>query len=331
MSPRQKRYLYNFLGVIFSGFFLYFCFYSLDWTQLKEAFSLPNPWLLWGAMAFNFPVMGLRTEVWRQLLNPIHRLPFWTLFDILHLGYMANTLLPLKAGDFFRASFIAKKWKSPYTQVLTSVGLERYFMGFSLLIIFLVVASFLEIPLWIKSGAYFMAAILIGVQAALFVLWKKKPDLNKWKKRHPIIYRSIETLAHIGEGSQPLKSGRSIFLLTFYSLLGWCGQLLMLKVIEISFGVQLNWLSTAFVVTAVNLAAAIPSAPGNIGTFEFAAVLAYTFLGLDKATGLGIGIIFHILQAIPITLIGLFYYFRWGLRFKDMERSAEDGLEEAIG
>lgn len=104
----------------------------------------------------------------------------------------------------------------------------------------------------------------------------------------------------------------------------------MLKIIESAYELEIPLTSSIFVVIAINLAIALPSAPGNLGTFEFAAILAYSFVGVDKATGLGIGIFFHFLQIIPTTLIGLFFYWRWGIKFKDMERIAEDRLEEAI-
>ena len=323
MSVMQKRRLFTGIGILLSLVFLYFCFHSLDRKQLAQALTLPHPWFLLVAVFINGLAMMARTEIWRVLLNPIRRIPYWTLFDILHIGYMANNLLPLKAGEFFRASFVAKKWKLPYTQVLTSVGLERYFTGFSLILLFLWIALRLDMPLWIKSGVYVLAAILTGVQIALSLLWKKKPNLKKWEQRHPLLYRSIETLSHIGEGSYALRSGKTFLLLTSYALVTWIMQVATLQATETAFGIDMTWIQSAFVVTAVNLAISLPSAPGNLGTFELASVLAFGFLGLDKASALAVGIFFHLIQVVPVTLVGLFYFFRWGLRFQDMESRKE--------
>lgn len=329
MTPRRKRQLINILGLALSVIFIYFCFRSLDGQDLKKAFLLPKPWWLLGVLALNFILMAFRALLWSGLLRPLAVLPFWTLFDVLHIGYMANNLLPLKAGEFFRASFVAKKWKLRYTQVLTTVGLERFFPGFALILICFLVASLLKVPLGIKTGAYAVGAILVSVQVMLILLWKRKPDLAKWEKRHPAIYRTIEFFYHIGEASKPLRSFSSFAWLLFLAFVGWALQLAMLLCIEAAFEVNMGVLQTTFVLIAINFAVALPSAPSGIGTFEFAAVLAYTWLGLDKATALGIGFYFHFLQAIPITLIGLFYYFRWGLRLKDLE-DAEVKKAEAI-
>lgn len=295
----------------------------MDAQALREAFLIPRPWLLIAVLLLNFVLMGLRTLLWAGLLRPLRPLPLSTLFDLLHVGYMANNLLPLKAGEFFRASFVAKKWQLPYAQVLTTVGLERYFSGIGLVLIFGVVAAFLDIPLWIKTGVFILAAILIAVQVTLVLLWKRKPDLDKWERRHPVLRRIIEFFYHVGEGSEALRSFSPFIKLVGWSLATWIVQGAMLQILEIAFGIELTWMQTVFVMMAINLAIALPSAPASIGTFEYAAVLAYQYLDVDKAPALGIAFYFHFLQVIPVTLVGLFYYFRWGIRLKDLEQAVE--------
>lgn len=329
MRPKLKRQLINAVGIFLSALFLYFCFHSLDREALKQAFLLPHPWLLVGVLAMNLPLMWLKALMWQILLRPIQVLPIGTLFEVLHIGYMGNNLLPLKAGEFFRASFVSKKWSLPYTQVLTTVGLERYFAGFSLILILIAVASFLPIPVWIKSGAYVLGAVLLGVQIVLMFLWKKQLKLENWETRHPVIYRIIEFFYHVGEGSQPLRSLKSFSALFVLALLTWLIQGAMLILIERAFDVRMSLAASFFVLVAINLAISLPSAPSNIGTFEFAAVLALTWLGLGKATALGIGFYFHILTVIPVTLLGLYYYYRWGIRLTDLE-AAVDKKAEAI-
>jgi uncharacterized protein (TIRG00374 family) len=324
MQPKTKRRIANWIGILLSASFLYFCFRSLDAAALKRAFFLPHPWWLLAVVVLNFILMGQRALLWACLLKPLGSLPFWGLFDVLHIGYMANNLLPLKVGEFFRASFVAKKWSLPYAQVLTTVGLERFFPGFTLICLLFLTASELKIPGWILTGAYVLGGVLLGVFAMLVLVWFRRPDLEKWRKRHRVLFRIFEFFDHIGEASQPMKSPKSFLWMTFLALVGWALQVVMLVCVERAFGVHVGWMGATFVLVAINFAISLPSAPGNLGTFELAAVLAYTWLGLDKGTSLGIGFYFHFLQVIPVTLLGLFYYFRWGLQLKDMERSDQE-------
>lgn len=330
MSPKQKRYLYNIGGILLSILFIFFCVRSLKGQNVSNIFAIPHPWYFGITLFLNLPFMALHTYGWKVLLAPIKKLPFWTLFDITHMGYMGNNLLPLKAGEFFRASFVAKKWELPYTRVLTTVGLERFFAGASLLLLFLLITFWLDLPVWLETSAYTLLGILLVVQIGLWILWAKKPDLESWKQRHRLIYHSIKTMDHIEKGSSILKDPKIFFWLILVGLAIWVCQAVMLRFCEMAYGLSLSWPATLFVVVAINLAIVLPSAPGNIGTLQFAAILAYSFVGVDKATALGIGIFFHFLQVVPTTLVGLFYFWRWGIRLKDMERVDENNLERAF-
>lgn len=330
MSAKFKRYLYNTSGILLSALFAYFCYHSLRNQDVTKIFAIPYPWFFVWGLGINLFLMGLHAYSWQILLKPIRAIPFWTLFDVTHMGFMANNLLPLKAGDFFRTSFIAKKWNLPYTRVLTTVGLQRFFTGVSLLLLFMAITYWLQLPLWLETSAYTLLAILIGVQVGLWILWAKKPNVENWERRHPFIYHLIKTMDHIEEGSAVLKKPKIFFWLVLVGAGTWLCQAAMLRLVELAYGIHLPFYDTFFVLVAINLAIVLPSAPGNIGTFQFAAILAYNFVGIDKATGLGIGIFFHLSQIVPTTLVGLFYFWRWGIRFKDMERVAEDGLEEAL-
>jgi len=330
MSRKAKLYLYNTGGILLSGLFIFFIFYSLKDQNLSKVFTIPHPWYLPLVIAVNVILMALHSYSWMILLNPIKKLPFWTLFDIMHLGHMGNNLLPLKAGEFFRSSFISKKWSLPYARVLTTVALERFFAGISLLIIFLAVTFWLDLPLWLETSAYTLLALLAGIQIWLWVLWVKKPNLENWEKRHPMIFHFIKVMDHIEEGSSLLKNPKTFLWLVLIGLLTWICQAGMLRLVEMAYEVNISWPATLLVLVAVNLAIVLPSAPANIGTFQFAAILAYSYVGVDKATGFGIAIIFHFLMVAPTTLIGLFFFWRWGIRFKDMERVSETRLEEAL-
>lgn len=304
-------------GLLLSGLFLYYCFHTLSWAELRSAFAIPHPWLLAVAALGNLAVLGFKTWVWRILLKPAAELPFGFLFEAQHVGCMANVLLPLKAGEFLKAGVVKKRYGVPYTQALTSIGLERYLAGFSLVLLALGLALVFPLPAWIKTGALVMTLVLIAVQTGLFLLWQRHPDLEKWRTRHPWLYRLFQALAHIGEGSQALRSWRTFTWLVCLSMLVWISEIAMLKVLELAYGLELSWAAPVLVLVAINLAIALPSAPGNLGAFEIATVLAYTGLGLDKATALGIAVYFHFLQILPVTALGLFFYFRWGLRAKD--------------
>ncbi len=328
MSSKVKKRIYQSLGLVLSVFFLWICYQKIHGQENKQAFFLFPKYIsfLFLAALTHIAVMSIRTLIWQYLLTPVKKIPFRKLFSIMYIGYFANHVLPLKAGEFFRASFPSKKWQLPYTQVLTTVALERYFEGTSLLIVFFSLTFFLEIPIWMKSIAYVFMAIILGVFILLKILWKREPKFEKWKQTHPWLYRLVQQLFHIQESSSRLKSFSSFFILIALGLLAWNGQAILLKCIEGSYGISLSWPQTLFVIICINFAAALPSAPGNIGTLQAATIFAYgsSLIALKQANlAFGIGVFYFLVQAVPIFIIGIINYYRWDLSLEEIEEGVE--------
>jgi uncharacterized membrane protein YbhN (UPF0104 family) len=80
-------------------------------------------------------------------------------------------------------------------------------------------------------------------------------------------------------------------------------------------------------------AAAIPAAPGFIGTFQYAVVLALSFFSVPKAEALGFSIIAHLVQLAPVILAGLIALVRarlplWPSRLVPVEEVQGSRFEE---
>jgi uncharacterized membrane protein YbhN (UPF0104 family) len=70
-------------------------------------------------------------------------------------------------------------------------------------------------------------------------------------------------------------------------------------------GLHLPLTASILVLVAVNLALAIPFAPpGNIGTLELGAVLALFEFGVPKEQALAFAVCYHLLQVVPIGILG---------------------------
>jgi uncharacterized protein (TIRG00374 family) len=85
-------------------------------------------------------------------------------------------------------------------------------------------------------------------------------------------------------------------------------QIVTLFMVQKAFGIMLPIWVPVLVYVAINLAIIIPSAPSSIGPFEVAAVLAYTWQGLTKEVAFNIAFIYHVVQVLPVTALGAYYY-----------------------
>jgi uncharacterized membrane protein YbhN (UPF0104 family) len=51
----------------------------------------------------------------------------------------------------------------------------------------------------------------------------------------------------------------------------------------------------------------IPLSPGNLGTFQFACILGLSFFGVHKAEALSFSLVLHVIEIVPVALLGMFY------------------------
>jgi len=76
----------------------------------------------------------------------------------------------------------------------------------------------------------------------------------------------------------------------------------------------------------VNLTTTLPSAPGYIGTFEIGARVLEA-LGVDYGLAFGYTIVLHAALWFPITLLGGYYMWREGVKWRDFDRKNSEGFQ----
>jgi len=316
MKTRLKENFLNILGIGFSIAFIVLTYYSINLKDFYQALKLPYPWQLLWVPFFDLLVLLTKAIRWKIILQPFLPVKTKDLFELISIGSMGNNILPLKAGEILRGAFLAKQSQKPFSQVLGSIGFEHFFDGIGLLIILIVLSFKLPIPKGLSYSAYVLAIILLGTVILLMVLRKLHIDLKQWEKSHPFFRWPIEFLYHLNNLGKLIQSPKHFLYIIFNTLVIWSIVAYSLIFVHHAFGLSLGIETLFFILLAFNLATAVPSAPGSIGTFEFACVLAYHYLGISKEVGLSLGLYFHMMQFIPITMIGLVFYFKWSRRFK---------------
>ena len=73
---------------------------------------------------------------------------------------------------------------------------------------------------------------------------------------------------------------------------------------------DLPWIAGWTVLAFVALGISIPSAPGYVGVWHAAAVLALSMFVVGQAAALGYAILYHASQFVPITLVGWLFLVR---------------------
>jgi uncharacterized membrane protein YbhN (UPF0104 family) len=99
-------------------------------------------------------------------------------------------------------------------------------------------------------------------------------------------------------------------------VVGALGAWALFRAVHLELPMLAGWTVMAFVGFGVS----IPSAPGYIGVWHAASVLALSMFGVAQAPAFGYAILYHASQFVPITLIGWLFLVREQMSLGDVAR-----------
>ncbi|MGB9599312.1 MAG: lysylphosphatidylglycerol synthase transmembrane domain-containing protein [Myxococcota bacterium] len=306
-------------GFILSIAIFALLFYLIDFREALEAFKNVRPLELTIVFILNFVVILFKSLRWQILLTPKPGLFVLYLTNL--VGFMANTILPARAGEVVRALLLGKKENISKTTVLGSAALDRIFEGIGMLILLVIMPLIMETPDWMKKGTFGFIVFFSIVFTLIILLMKLRPETAI--KYIPLSDRTNEIIKGIFEklqkGFEAINNFKTSTLATLLSLCGWVVQIFMIYFVILSFGIHLTPLAALLTLLAVNIAIMIPAAPGSLGTFELSVVLALGFFNIEKSIALSIALTYHFIQLIPVTIAGVISIPLLGMKFRDID------------
>jgi hypothetical protein len=87
-----------------------------------------------------------------------------------------------------------------------------------------------------------------------------------------------------------------------------------------AFDITAPFSAALFVQGLIVIGVALPATPGFFGFFEAAAKAGLVLYGVSESLAVAWAFTFHVLSLIPITVIGVYYLLRSGLRFGELKR-----------
>ncbi|MEO0770809.1 MAG: lysylphosphatidylglycerol synthase transmembrane domain-containing protein [Cyanobacteria bacterium J06649_4] len=278
------------------------------WAQLKEA----SPGLLLIGLPVILVNMSVRAIRWRTLLgNKGLTLSFGRVFSALMIGYLANTVLPARAGDLVRVYDLADDKALPLSWVLSTVFVERVLDMAAIILVLAVSALTAPLPDWLWNGALMLAiatAMGIGVLVVLGIAGERliTAALRPFEKKAPKLAGIAKQ--SIVEFSRGLRQLRSIRVLTSFFVATaalWVLEIGLVLVVAGAFSLPLSELDAAILMLCSLFSSLIPALPGQIGTFELAMVTGLDFLGYSGPTALPFAFMLHLLLLGGTAMIGI--------------------------
>jgi uncharacterized membrane protein YbhN (UPF0104 family) len=236
-----------------------------------------------GALALYALATALRAERWHRILVRAHldrgRAES---FRLTLVGYMGNNALPARAGDLMRVVLLGGPRRAVFGTVVAERLLDVCALG--LVFVFVVLERGLDFgPLPYVAGG----AALLAVAAAVFARLRGLARVRAW-------------LTPIAGATRDLGSLHGVALICV-SLALWLVEASVYLVVGDAVGIQLGVTGALYVMALTNLSAVIPAAPGYIGTYDAAVLLALRSL---EKPALGYLLVLRFILFVPITVVG---------------------------
>jgi hypothetical protein len=304
-----------------------------------------DPLLFAAAIALATATFPLRTARWRVLLRDAdgRSFPWAPLWHATAVGFMANNLLPARAGEFARAYLAKRQLPVRFTTALASIGVERIFDGLVMAGLLAAAIAAPSFPSHATVGGAALsqiaawAAALFGALLVVALLVAHRPA--RWlglvtRALHATLpARHAERLTGVAEGLiaglAVLKSPPRFAGVIVWSLVLWVVNGLSFAVCFQAFGLPVPWEGAFLLQGLVGFGVALPSSPGFFGPFE--AITRFTLglyaIGADQAVSYAVA--FHLGGFVPITVLGLYSLSRTQVRMAELR--SVDRAEERRG
>ncbi len=319
------------VGVLLIALFLL----ATDPSEIAEAFGDANYWYVAPAVVVLFLSFWLRCYRWSVLMRPVAAITPRRLFAYSIIGYMANNLIPARAGELIRAYVLGERERVSTMGALGAIAVERLFDGCVLVLMLLTAGAVAGLgdgrlqAIAIASAALFSVALVVfywftlreerTYRAADFILARLPASVGERLSPH---LRSL-----IG-ALRSVHDWRSFLLVVFFSILGWTVEAGAYAIVGLAFDIKVSFAHYVLLLAAANLAIIIPTFFGGAGPFEWAAKLVMVNAGVAGGLAAAYAIVAHAVVVAPATVVGLILLWTFGIPIARLGRIRALPVEE---
>lgn len=326
------------LGVLISAALLWWLFRDQDARAIVARLASADPVPFAGAVVIATAGFLIRALRWRVLLSPLStRTALRSRWAAVNIGFMVNNFIPGRVpGEVARAYALGRMESLDAAGALATLVMERILDSVALLTLLALALLSPAFPLGATVGgrsigaAVWLMVVVLAGGVAFLGLVIARPDVfiarATWFLRplpEPFVRRVTGGLRGFIAGLDLLRRPRALLEAFLWSLFLWLWMSASFLVAFRAFDIDLGFTAAVFTQCAVSVFAAIPAAPGFIGTLHAGvAVSLIEVFGVASEPTLSLAVAYHIGALLPVTLIGLWYAWSLGIGVGRVAREA---------
>lgn len=310
MRPRVKALLFFALGLLLLGGMLAY----VGPAEVLRAMSEASPVFLALSLLCYVAFFVLRGWRWKILFSqsaPDVRMSSTT--SVSAVGWLANSILPLKGGDVLRAALLARRERVGIATSAATVGLERVLDLIGLAIVaavgLLAIPRAAHLPPGLERALaiVWVLPLLALVMLAVLVRWRAKTVRVASFILKPLGKVGVK-LVHFGDtvlaGLHALAQRPALLakLVPLTLATATAQALIFTFLVKAFLGLDLL---LAFAGSAIFLLSFVVSiTPGNVGTYEAAFAAVFVGLGVAPEAAVPAALLTHVTTTLTVAILG---------------------------
>ena len=254
---------------------------------------------------------------------------FSAAFWAMNVGYLLNSILPLRLGEVGRAVLLVRhgKGRHNYPEVFAAIVTERMMDLMVGSLFFLATLPLMVGESNLKRVVIITAAALLIASGVIFVSTSYRERLVSWLQdrfgsKKLIKEKVIPALDKLLTGFQIFQKPKLFFAAFFLLAVSWAMTMVEFTIVQDAILNRSQWWWALLITPASAFVNALPAAPAGLGVFEAGAVAAYSLVGVGKADALAMALVVHAVQVIIPVFIGMIGIYVMGENLGSLVRSA---------
>lgn len=339
----RHRWWQSLVAIGISAGFLYWALRGIHFNEVLAEIrgALIVPLVLTVLIATSTFV--IRIFRWKILLRHPDgtALPNGALWHAIAIGFMANNVLPFRAGEVLRSLAITRLARTRITAALSSIAVERLFDGVAIVILLTIGLLLSGLPAGSRVGgvrlthiavvaaATFIAALLVAGLVVAFPHLAERA-IRKLVPFPRLAGRLIGMIEGVVHGLSVLQSPVKILSVLAWSLAVWGVNACSFYVGFAAFGIPVNFAGALLMQGILAFAITAPTAPGFVGVFESAIKLTLLLYAIPEDKAVTYALVYHATTFLPITLLGAWSLARTGLGLRNLQRDLPETEREPL-
>jgi glycosyltransferase 2 family protein len=306
----RKRVWYGLLSVALAAVLLYYSLRGVEWARVWTTITHARWQFLAAACLTTCCSFFMRSVRWRVLLNTDAYFDVPTVFMATMAGYLGNSFLPARAGEFVRTYIISSRSALSKTYVLTTALSERMVDA-----IVLVLASSVVLlgvnpkPGWLGDVSR-TTAVIAGAGLLTIAIVPHTGDLVERLLRGIPMPEGLRTrllglAAQILLGLRTFHSPTRLAGFGFWTVLIWSMDSVTIMLAAHALGMELPFRVALLLLTGLGLGSALPSTPGYVGIYQFVTVSVLVPFGVRHDDALAYSFVAQAMGYVVVLALGL--------------------------